>query len=517
MKQERQKLPALLLAMTVALSGCTAPAGEATPTAAPTPTVKPTSTPAPVVEATVFSLPCSPSAGFHPITGTNRLNLTLAPLLYRGLFAVDGRFRVHNDLCESYTVSEDGLVWTFTLAEATFSDDTPLTAAQVTASLNQARKSSQYASRLADVIRVSGRDGNVVTVTLAQPNGALPVLLDVPIVKESGDGLRPLGTGNYVLDEDEYGLYLRLREGAEAPLDRIPLRSVGASDDLVYAFDAGEISLVDTDLLGTNMPGYSGRQDTTDYPTSDLLCVGCNTQDGVCEDPLVRRAISLAWNREGLVNQILSGHAVAATLPVHPDSSDYDAQAAAALAYDREGAAALLTQAGWSLNEEGHLQKRRNQLTLRLVVNQENTFKVALATALGQALEELGCLVTVDKLPWDDFVKALKKGSFDLYLGETVLTADFDPYVLVGADGALNYGGYESEALEELMDSYRAAQGEKRTQAAAKLWKRLGEEAPIIPLCFKNGSLLTQWGQVRGMTPTQQNVFFGFESWNIRK
>ena len=508
---------ALILAGTVVMSGCTSPTEETTPTPTVQSTVTPTAPPAPAVEEVGFALPCSPSAGFHPITGANRINLTLVPLLYRGLFALNREFQAQNDLCESYTVSEDGLVWTFTLAEATFWDGTPLTAAQVTASLNQARRSGRYAARLADVIRVSGRDGNEVTVTLAKPNGALAALLDVPIVKETDDPLRPLGTGDYVLVEDEDGLYLLAREGADTPLDQIPLRSVGASDDLVYAFDAGEISLVDTDLLGTNMPGYSGRLETTDYPTTGLLYVGCNTKEGVCTDPLVRRALSLAWDRWGMVDQILSGHAVASALPIHPYAADYIAQAAAALEYDKEGAAELLAQAGWSPNEEGRLEKRRATLTLRLVVNQENTFKVALAMALGQALEELGCVVTVDKLPWDDFVTALETGNFDLYLGETLLTADFDLRVLIETEGGLNYGGWEDRETDELMDSYRAARGEARTQAGATLWTKLAEEVPIIPLCFKNGSLLTQWGQVRGMTPTQQNVFYGLENWKVSR
>ena len=513
MRRQREKLLALILCVTVALSGCTAPTGEATPT----PTVRPTVTPtaAPVAEGVGFALPYSPLAGFHPITGANRINLTFAPLLYRGLFALDRNFQVQNDLCESYTVSEDGLVWTFTLAQATFSDGEPLTAAQVVASLNQARRSDRYRARLTGVIRVAGKEDQV-TVTLAQPNGALPALLDVPIVKETDDPLRPLGTGDYVFDEDEYGGYLRPRDGADTPLERIALRSVSASDDLVGAFDTQEISLVETDFLGTNMPEFSGRLETTDYPTTGLLYVGCNTKDGACEDPLVRRALSLAWDRQRMVTEILSGHAVVTTLPIHPYADHYDAQMAAALAYDKEGAVELLSQAGWNLDEEGHLVKRRNQLTLRLVVNQENTFKVALATVLGQALEELGCVVTVDKLPWDDFVTALERGNFDLYLGETLLTADFDPQVLVGTDGGLNYGGWGSEKTDELLDGYRAAQGTRRTQVASALWAKLGEEAPIIPLCFKNGSLLTQWGQVGGMTPTQQNVFYGLEDWHIK-
>ena len=46
---------------------------------------------------------------------------------------------------------------------------------------------------------------------------------------------------------------------------------------------------------------------------------------------------------------------------------------------------------------------------------------------------------------------------------------------------------------------------------------RLLEEVPFTVLCFKNRSALTQWGQVSGMTPTQQNLFYRFADWEVTK
>ena len=119
----------------------------------------------------------------------------------------------------------------------------------------------------------------------------------------------------------------------------------------------------------------------------------------------------------------------------------------------------------------------------------------------------------MERLPWDDYAAALKKGDFDLYLGEVVLTADFDPKVLL--DGALNYGGFADKETDRLLELYRAAAGEERKQAAAELWERFVQVVPIIPLCFKNGSLLTQWGRVSGAAPTQRDVFAGLENWRL--
>lgn len=503
---------ALALAGLLTLSGCDRLAPRVTPSPEPVATPTPTAPPAEELE---FALPCYPGGGFHPITGTNRLNLTLAPLLYRGLFALDRNFTPQKDLCEAYEVSEDGLTWSFTLAEAAFSNGAPLTAAEAVASLNAARRSDRYGGRLEDIIKVTARGEDRVEVTLSRPNGALPALLDVPIVRETEDPQRPLGTGPYYLAEGEEGLFLAAREGAVVPRQTVALRTVGSSDDLVYAFDTREISLVDTDLTGTNMPGYSGRQETADYPTTGLLYVGCNTAAGACREEAVRQAVALAFDRETIVREILLGHAVASALPIHPYADGYDAERAQALAFDREGARERLDQAGWNADEEGKLVKGRNRLNLRLIVNQENVYKVAVAEELCAALEELGCTVSLAKLPWDDFVAALKSGQFDLYLGESILTADFDLEPLLSGDGALNYGKYADRETEGLLEDYRGAAGEERLRAASALWVRLEQTAPIVTLCFKNGSLLTQWGQVRGVAPTQRDVFAGLEGWSV--
>lgn len=502
----RRKILALSLVVTVALGGCSAPLVEATPSPAATPTV----TPVEAAKRPEFALPCYPAGGFHPITGANRLNLTLSPLLYRGLFRLDEQFKPVGELCREYAVSEDGLVWTFRLAAVSFSDGSPLTAKEVADSLNAARKSERYRERLANITKVAEEEATIV-VTLSRPNGALPALLDVPIVKETDDPNRPLGTGVYYLRDEGEELKLQARAGAVTPLETISLRPVAASDDLIYAFDAGEIALVDTDLTSTNALGYSGRFETTDYATTALMYVGCNTKTGACRDPLVRRAVARCADREEMTRRLLAGHGVAAELPIHPVAAGYDAKTAAELHYNKEAAAALLTQAGWSLKEDV-LTKGREQLTLKLIVNQDNTAKVKMAEELAGSLEALGAVVTLEKLPWDDFTAALRRGDFDLYLGETVLTADFDPEVLL--TGTLNYGGFANEETARLLADYQAASREERQEAAA-LWENLAQTVPIIPLCFKNGSLLTQWGQVSGARPTQRDMFAGLENWKI--
>lgn len=508
MRGRRRQLYTLILTGAVLLSSC----GQ-TVQVAPTPTPTPASSAAPV-ERYPFALPYSPTGSLHPIDGSNRVNLVLAPLVYQGLFALDREFGVREDLCESYEVSENGLTWSFALKSVTFSDGSPLTVAEAVASLNRARRSTRFSGRLSGIRTVTAIDDRVV-VTLSSPNGALPLLLDVPIVKETGEGW-PLGTGNYVPEKLDGEMRLVAREGVKTGLPTILLRPVTDGDDLVFAFDANQISAVETDLTGANPLGYSGRYETVDYPTTTLLYLGFNmTRSSPCREKALRQAVALAADRKEITARLLAGHAVAASLPVHPYVQGYDGETAALWEWDLERAAQVLEEGGIPLNESGQRLLARTPVALRLLVNQDNSYKVAVAETLAAGLESLGCTVTLEKLPWESFVTALERREFDLYLGETTLAADFGLESLLASGGSLNYGGFYDRELEGLMAACRAASGEDRTAAEGELCRAVAAAAPIVPLCFKNGSLLTQWGQVSGARPTQRNVYADIENWQV--
>ena len=66
-----------------------------------------------------------------------------------------------------------------------------------------------------------------------------------------------------------------------------------------------------------------------------------------------------------------------------------------------------------------------------------------------------------------------------------------------------------------LHSAFRAASGSARTQAAAQLYAHLAQDPPFAVLCFKNWSALVQWNQAAGLTPTQQNLFYQFDQWEI--
>lgn len=453
-----------------------------------------------------FSLAIYSDLTIHPVFAESRVNHMLAPLLYEPLFELDEAFMPHGVLCRSYTADETFTQWEFTLRSGvTFSDGTPLTGQVVADALNLAKQSgSIYSGRMTAMTSITG-DETTVRILLSSPNSALPALLDIPIAL--GDGTMPLGTGPYALTGEGNSLLLSARtnwwqEGAALPLDAVPLTSIHQTDDLISGFDAGDVTMLDVDLTGTNALGYSGNYEVLDYATPTLIYLGINTAvRGAGQDGQFRTALSLALDRENIVDSLCAGHAIAATLPIHPASSFYHPSAAKKLEYHAESAREIVS--GLTLPTA----------PLTLLVNAENTTKTAIAQRIADQLSAIGVQVEVSRLAWEDYTVALSRGEFDLYLGEVILTADFNLSALLSSGGALNYGRWSSGETNALIAAFAAADETQRSAAANELSVHLAEQCPIVPLLFKNASVLTQWGRASVMSPVWGNVFYDFENW----
>ena len=90
----RRQIFILFLAFSLLLSACGSEGGAASSSSASSPPAEDHSvggSPAPEEFAAPLTLAAYPTASFHPVLSGNKANLTLAPLLYEGLFAVDSQ------------------------------------------------------------------------------------------------------------------------------------------------------------------------------------------------------------------------------------------------------------------------------------------------------------------------------------------------------------------------------------------------------------------------------------------
>ena len=114
-----------------------------------------------------------------------------------------------------------------------------------------------------------------------------------------------------------------------------------------------------------------------------------------------------------------------------------------------------------------------------------------------------------------EYAAALEVGSFDLYLGEVRLTADWDLTDLLSTSGANNYGRFNDANFAALLTAERSATGDGHTDASAKLYEAFCRQTPIAPICFARSSILTTSGAIEGLTPSLTDPFYNLQDWTI--
>ena len=464
------------------------------------------------MKASAFTLPYLNSQTLDPITCSDGVQQVVGSLLYEGLFALDEHFSPQPLLCSSFSRSSDGLSYTFTLREdVTFSNGANLMPSDVLATYRRAQISERYAARFDNVVsmRISR---NTFNITLRRPDSALPALLDIPIVKSGTEkDTVPLGTGPYLFLTDTEGPCLVRNENwwnqSMLPLERIELVSAKDADTAVYLFSAQEAHLLTADLLSETSAASLGNVDIVDAPMSTMLFLGFNTRHPALADSSLRATMSLALDREAIAETLLAGHAIPAQFPISPCAELYPVELETA--YSAGAYAPALAVPSPSQGEEPAVSE---PLELTLLVNEENGFKTAVAEYLSKQLTAAHITVTPLILPWADYLAALESGSFDLWLGEIRLTADWNIKDLVDADGALNFGGFNDP---ETSAALRAFLANESADTAAALYARLASQAPFLPLAFKSLSILSPTGLIDGIAPTSTQPLRNLGQWSF--
>ncbi|MGB7339014.1 MAG: ABC transporter substrate-binding protein [Phototrophicaceae bacterium] len=241
---------------------------------------------------------------------------------------------IEPSLASEWSVSEDGLTYTFTLRDdVTFANGDPLTADDVVFSFTRLQNVLSNPSFLANPITtVEATDETTVTVTLSEPrpsflaemvNSAFSIANDSEVIAAGGtnaadaaetDTARDFfdqnsaGTGPYILEswipQEETVLVRNENYWGEAPyFDRIIIVNIPEAATQKVALESGDIDIA-TDLTPDQVSTMDGNEDLTIYRSQDrwthfLLMNRDPEIGGPVADPLVAQAIRLALDYEG--------------------------------------------------------------------------------------------------------------------------------------------------------------------------------------------------------------------------
>ena len=304
----------------------------------------------------------------------------------------------------------DALHCRFSLGQAgrRFHDGSKLTADDVVATYQSllALKDSPHSAEFANIAAVAAVDADTVDFTLKAPDEQFPArliigILPASLIAQHHDFARhPVGSGP--LRVVEWNRTLRLERIADR--QRITLEEVRDPTVRVLKLLRGEADLLQGDLP-PELVAYLKRQSNVTVqavPGTNFSYLGFNLQDPLLNNPLVRRAVTLAIDRDTIIRQALVGGSRPATAILPPEHWAGNADLPP-YPYDPAQARALLQQAGVTL-------------PLKLVYKTStDAQRVRLATVMQAQMRPAGIALEIRSLDWGTFFDDVKHGKFQLY------------------------------------------------------------------------------------------------------
>jgi len=440
-----------------------------------------------------------PSRSMNPLFGSDFTNRALFSLIYQSLFVTDRNYESHPILCSRYVMSRDMKTYTFYIDEnATFSDGTKLTIQDVEASLKAAEDSRIYGGRFSKILRMYISEDGGITMELSTAYENLPILLDIPIIKRTQLEVdRPVGTGPYTLDATSKGACLRRRTdwwcSAEmiVTAPTIALLDAQSTTQIRDAFQFSDLSLVCADPGSDSYADYRCDYELWDCENGIFLYLACCQASEVFSIPEVRTALTYAIDRETLAEDYYRGFARPVTLPASPLSPHYSEALAERYQYNAVKFAQVIQEKG--------LQGS----TVTFLVNKDDSLRLRVARDIAQMLTDCGLVVQMSELSGNNYTYALQAWNFDIYLGQTRLSANMDLTAFFHSNGAVSWGGVNNATAYNL-----CLQSLENHGNYYSLHKTVMDNGLLCPVLIRSYAVYATRGLLTGLTPSRDNVFY---------
>lgn len=300
---------------------------------------------------------------------------------------------------------------------------------------------------------------------------------DVSSLIESG----PVGTGYMEFEARSPGAntsLVRYEDYWDEPanLDSAEFKVVTETGSRIAELETGASQFI-ADVQSANIDRVENMPDVTLERTESVSIdyIGFNTENEPFDDPLVRQAITHAFDKEAVLSGVYNDSGVPAVAPLAPGVLGYD-ENLDGLDYDMDRARELLEEAGY---EDG--------FEVNLMVNDDNAERVDMAVFLQESLAELDITVNVEQVEWGAYLEATGNGEHDMYiLGWSNSTGDPDNGIsplfhsdYLGSDG--NRAFFQNDELDALLDEgKRESDDDAREEIYNEAQALLVEEAPAI-------------------------------------
>lgn len=493
----------------------------------------------------------------NPVLAITRADNDLVALTYSGLLQISPDGNLENDLAESVTISEDGLVYNIVLkSDRYFHDGTKVTAEDVAYTIALVQKAGlkspirgNWSGVTVEVI--SEKEINFVLENPYTPFrenltlGILPRHVWQNLSDEefpfSQHNVEPVGSGPYKIKSVkrnaaglayEYELVLSDSYEGTGHINKIIFRFYQNEDDLLAALKKGEV--MSTAYLSEKWLSTLDKEqfEFVSTPLPRVFSIFMNqNRSPVLRDSAVREALSTAIDRQELVDRAVSGFGRPTSSPIPAGWTSIEREEEAEISTEErlQAATAVLENGGWVRNQNGRWEKETNGVSVPLIITIRSTngsLFEKMASYLTETWQAVGVEVNFEFYEQSDLVQTIIRPRdyqgllFGMDLGRSL---DLYPFWHSQSreDPGLNASLYANITVDRLVSEMRTATStESRDALIQEFEEQIAAESPAIFLFTPTFEyVISKELSVTEMKNIQRSSerFMNIEDWYINK
>lgn len=459
-----------------------------------------------------------------PQKATDEVSITVLNAVLEGLvrYNKDGKIEKGSGLAKDWKISDDGLTYTFYLRDAKWSDGNPITAYDFEYAWKRAldpKTGSQYAYQLyyikgaeeynsgkgsADQVGVKALDDKTLQVTLKAPApqflGLTSFVTYLPLEKSvyekygdkvGSDPSTMVFSGPFIIKEWNHEQNIVLEKNPNywdkdnVKLDKINFSMIKDNNSLVQNYDTGALDSIF--IPGDYIDKYKDSPEFHTYALATVWYLQFNNKDKIFKNANIRKAFTLAVNRELFVKEVMKNGSIPAEAVVPPGIPGYngDFRSEAGPGYFKDNDVAQAKE---------YLQKGLQELglsklpTIKFLAGDTDTAKkysVALQQMWNQAL---GVQVEIQNVAFKVRLDMMDRGDYQIVLAGW--GADYnDPMTFLDmweTNNGNNTAFYSNPEYDKLIEQAKVNGDPKsRVEEMIQAEKILMKDMPIGPLWFQ--------------------------------
>lgn len=439
----------------------------------------------------------------------------LFSLVFDTLIGVNGSNMLVPSLAMSWR-SGGERIWLISLRQGvTWHDGSSFTADDVVSTYDRIRRQTDgyYSDAAENIVSLMKLDESTIRVEMKSEGLSALYCLNFPITKANSDEVL-MGTGAYRLEsmtDEEIKLTVNTDWWGGTPqIEKVEFLARGSNDLAIASYEAGMLDFVPTNSLTAKQYSSAGETVVASCMTQQMETLLINHNNTHLRKKEFRSAIAHLIDRSSIIANVYMNNARSCDMPVPPDSWLYDSSQVV-YGYDRELALSLLTEQGYTIDEDGNIGYFSEKVSLRILVGStpENSVRAEAAQLIADSLTSFGIgveLITANhdtasaspdpesEAPYSgdtEFVRLLREGNWDLALVGFSLSESNSLSKYLTPSGSNNFGHYSSETMTSLIEIMDSAVDEASLREAAyAVQSEFAEELPFIVLYFRLNSVI---------------------------